>query len=267
LTDVRRASGGGETAVVLCPRLPSATSLDTCLLVSVEGRYVEGETIATDSGGTTRLLVLERWSFSCVAAELTFLELMDGIKAGAAPLAMPEKPSLDAMAWTWAGSGAVLARHQLRGGGRSVAWYRGPCIAQRIEPGPKPDPWSVLSADSLYQFDATDGVFAVGYAAAGEIEGLIGLSSKAFTQAIVQTRRPAARRAQAEAQEVGSRALQAVRSRVQLASASDLDGAVPAARETARRLLALEPVTGSKRSWPAPSASAGRSPATACTKR
>jgi hypothetical protein len=109
-TDPSSASGNSrEAAVVLCPRLPGTKARNTCLLVSVEKRY-SSEEITLD-GPTTKLFVLKRWSFSCVAPQNSFLGLMERVKASAGPLTGGSAP---------VPTGAALFPFKLRGGGRTV---------------------------------------------------------------------------------------------------------------------------------------------------
>jgi hypothetical protein len=194
LTHVREAADTGrESAVVVCQRLPSAGSRNSCLLVALEGRYTGGDEMTLDQGSTTRLVVLERWSFSCVAPQKSFVGLMAHIKEGAGTLRVP--PTTLPIAQEVVASGTVALPAHLRGGSRTAGWYRGPCIAVEAaaDRPPAADPWHASTADALIRFDAGNGIFDLSYAAAWEIGRLLGLASKSFARAISVYRRRLAR--------------------------------------------------------------------------
>ena len=72
--------------------------------------------------------------------------------------------------------------HELRGGGRTVSWYRGPLLPSakrgRVLKGP------VTSPDAVTRFDPETGLLDMSYAAAWQLGRLLALQDKAFATAL-----------------------------------------------------------------------------------
>jgi hypothetical protein len=166
---------GEGVAVLMGSRLPAAGARSVAHLVSVEGRYAGG---AFDYGGAkseelVRLVTLASWSFACADPDQSFKGLLEHLdRAPAVPRLPPT--GVDA-ADGWVERGYVLLPHVFRGGGRSVAWYRGP-LAPAAHDVELEAP--VRAADALLRYDASAGVFDVSYAAAWEVGRLLALQSR-----------------------------------------------------------------------------------------
>jgi hypothetical protein len=178
LAHVRR-TGGQDVAVVVGNRLPSAGVSSTVHLVSLEGRYASGRFDFGPGGANAhvRLVSLASWRFACLDQTQTFGTLAGRLHdAGAAlRLAGTGDPHADAFLQ----QGHVPVRHLLRGGGRSVAWYRGPLLIGPPATAPVPAEGAVRTADQLLRYHPEAGVFDVSHAAAWELGRLLALRSSA----------------------------------------------------------------------------------------
>jgi hypothetical protein len=168
LAHVRRGGDtSGDTAVVLAGRLPAAGLSSTAHLVSVEGRYsAAGFTLG--SGDQVRLVTLASWRFACVDGRQTFPELARALADEGTPLRMP--PSGDPGADAFLAQGYVPVRPQLRQGGRTVSWYRGPLVTG---PPPADPPPAVRTPDALLRYHPGTGMFDTGRAAAWQLGRLV----------------------------------------------------------------------------------------------
>jgi hypothetical protein len=188
LAHVRRADA--DTAVVVGTRLPPAGTSSTVHLVSVEGRYGPG---GFDLGPDTpdaqvRLVTLANWRFACVTEDQTFAHLARALADQGHPYRLPDsgEPRADA----FLRQGYVPVRHDLRQGGRTVSWYRGPFVTGSA---PAPAPTVLRTSDQLLRFYTDAGMFDTGYAAAWQLGRLIALQHTAAATALYGWKR---RRAQ-----------------------------------------------------------------------
>jgi hypothetical protein len=179
LTHVR-GGDGPDAAVLVGGRLPRPGGSSTVHLVSLEGRFRD----AGDPSGPAfdygapgahpeiRLLSLASWRFACVDEAQTLPAMTRALAHDAGAFQLPD--SGDALADRFLRQGFVPARHRLRQGGHSVAWYRGP-----LAPGPVDgDPvLPARTADALLRFHPQVGMFDVGYAAAWQLGRLLVLRS------------------------------------------------------------------------------------------
>lgn len=80
--------------------------------------------------------------------------------------------------------GYVPTRHYMRGGDKSISWYRGPLVPFVPNVAEQADLFARLpapAADGLLRYDAATGLFDVSYAAAWELGRLLALKSKQFS--------------------------------------------------------------------------------------
>lgn len=188
LAHVRRA--GTDTAVLIGTRLPPSGASSTVHLVSVDGRYGAG---GFDLGPDTpdakvRLVTLASWRFACVSEDQTFAHLARALADQGHPFRLPD--SGDPAADAFLQQGHVPVRHDLRQGGRTVSWYRGPFVTG---PMPAPAPAVRRTPDQLLRFYTDAGMFDTGYAAAWQLGRLVALQHTAAATALYGWKR---RRAQ-----------------------------------------------------------------------
>ena len=188
LAHVRRVDGD-ESAVIVGNRLPRPGSTSTVHLVSVEGRYDPQER-TFDFGAHTgptdlvRMVSLASWRFACIDESQTFAHMVRQLAQDAGPFRLSQSPTSPAEAFLE--QGFIPARHMLRQGGRTIAWYRGPFatgpVADEVE-------LPVHTSDSLLRYYEDVGMFDVGYAAAWELGRLLALQSSAFSTALYEWKR------------------------------------------------------------------------------
>ncbi|WP_405888994.1 hypothetical protein OG762_39350 [Streptomyces sp. NBC_01136] len=202
LAHIRRGDGDvPDGAVVVGKRLPPAGTSSTVHLVSLEGRFPAGGDFDLGPGGPdslVRLVSLADWRFACLDEAETFGRLVAGLTDSGSPLRLPD--SGEQHADTFLRQGYVPVRHRLRGGGRSVAWYRGP-FAIGPATSADPDQGPARAADELLRYHPGVGMFDVSHAAAWEAGRLLALRSTGFAGALYEWKR---RRDQAEKRTVAA---------------------------------------------------------------
>ncbi|MFD8733380.1 hypothetical protein ACFV06_00485 [Streptomyces sp. NPDC059618] len=190
LAHLRRGDGDvPDRAVVVGKRLPPAGTSSTVHLVSLEGRFAAGGEFDLGPGGAdspVRLVSLADWRFACLDEAETFGRLVARLTEAGSPLRLPDsgEPHADA----FLRQGYVPVRHRLRGGGRSVAWYRGP-FAIGPATSPDPDQGPARAADELLRYHPGVGMFDVSHAAAWEAGRLLALRSTGFASALYEWKR------------------------------------------------------------------------------
>lgn len=197
LTHVRGGDGedAPDGAVVACKRLPPAGTSSTVHLVSLEGRLAPGGEFDLGPGGAdslVRLVSLASWRFACLDEAETFGRLVARLTDSGSPLRLPDTGQEAADGFLR--QGYVPVRHMLRGGGRTVAWYRGPFTTGPAA-GADPDQAQPRAADELLRYHPGLGMFDVSHAAAWELGRLLALRSTGFATALYGWKR---RRDQAE---------------------------------------------------------------------
>ncbi|MFJ6837090.1 hypothetical protein [Streptomyces sp. NPDC091209] len=191
LAHVRR--GDGDTpdgAVVVGKRLPPAGTSSSVHLVSLEGRFPAGKEFDLGPGGPdslVRLVSLAGWRFACLDEAETFGRLAARLTDSGSPLRLPDSGEEHADAYLR--QGYVPIRHRLRGGGRSVAWYRGPFATGPAAAGPDPDQGPARAADELLRYHPGVGMFDVSHAAAWEAGRLLALHSTGFAGSLYEWKR------------------------------------------------------------------------------
>ncbi|GAX34526.1 hypothetical protein [Nodularia sp. NIES-3585] len=184
LAHTRQPKGGNdnseveELATILCDRLPEPSGMSKVYLVSVEGRYANGDEGSFNFDGAgdedlIRLVTLASWSFGCIDPEQSFTELLINLNGE------PSSPRLpinnDPAAEKFLAQSYVPLPHALREGSKTVSWYRGPLIS-----GSQPDTFNlpVRAADELLRYDSDTGLFDTSYAAAWQLGRMLTLQNQ-----------------------------------------------------------------------------------------
>jgi hypothetical protein len=173
-------------AVVIGNRLPPAGDQAVAHLVSVEGRY-RPDGFDLGPGGPdslVRLVSLASWRFACLDADQNFASLVRDLAQDASPYRLPGTGAAAADAFLE--QGFVAVRHQLRNGGATVSWYRGPFATGPVTGPPPP---AALTADQLVRFLPGTGMFDVSYAAAWTLGRLLALQSTDYATALYDWKR------------------------------------------------------------------------------
>jgi len=174
-----------ERAVVVSCRSTRPGTSYRAFLVSLDGRYRPGQdgvlsfdsATATEPQELVRLVVLDTWTFAVDAAaghlEHLLVELFgeattaDG-EARDLTLTVPSDtmsgPGVAALR-----AGYALLPHDLRQGGRTRSWYRGPLMPRWPSHPPAPPSVPTLHSDDLLVLDQRHQMFDVSAAAAFEL--------------------------------------------------------------------------------------------------
>lgn len=177
-----------ERAVIIGNRLPKPGEITTVHLVSVEGRYNANDNQFNFDGATDdnkiRLVSLTSWHFSCLKQKYTFANMIKDLKNNHSSFRLPANSNTNAE--TFLGKGFVPVHHNLRQGGKTISWYRGP-----FTPGNVSDIVTVPihASDALLRFHKQTGMFDVGYASAWELGRLMALQSPTFSSNLYKWKR------------------------------------------------------------------------------
>lgn len=171
---------GEQLATILSNRLPEPDGVSTAYLVSVEGRYEDGDTGSFDfdnavDNDSIRLVTLASWSFGCIDPDQSFTQLL--MKLNNQPNS-PRLPSTNnATADNFLTQSYIPLPHALREGSKTVSWYRGPLIS-----GSQPDTFElpVRAADELVRYDSSTGLFDSSYAAAWQLGRMLTLQNQSL---------------------------------------------------------------------------------------
>ena len=188
----------GTFAIVVGTRLPQSNRQTRAYLVSLEQMW---RFLPADADGTApsdpsvvmsksvRLAVLQAWTFFSTGEPATFVDRLSALngRAGGAGDAANTNLRLDRPAATVPVSlalamGYVPLDHDLRDGGNTVSWYRGPLLPTTAG-GPMPH-LPVPSPDKLMVFDPTMGMLDVSLSAAWTIGRLAALQDTTFSTAL-----------------------------------------------------------------------------------
>ena len=186
----------GKFSIVFGNRLPQTQKKSFAFLVSLE--ELEPFLPNSDSGGPPsgntfdgskfiRLAVLKEWTFYSTGQSATFVNQLLELN-GRPPGSGTDAPNTN-LRLPYQGSNAVVSEglkmgyvplsEDLRTGGKTVSWYRGPLIPYKIDtPGIK---LPIASADQATAFDPTTGMFDISYSSAWTIGRLIALQDKSFS--------------------------------------------------------------------------------------
>jgi len=169
---------GEQLATILSNRLPEPKGVSSAYLVSIEGRYQDGDagSFDFDNAGDEdliRLVTLASWNFGCIDPDQSFTQLL--MKLNNEP-STPRLPSCsDPAADNFLHQSYIPLPHALREGSKTVSWYRGPLIS-----GAQPDTFElpVRAADELLRYDSSTGLFDSSYAAAWQLGRMLTLQNQ-----------------------------------------------------------------------------------------
>lgn len=184
LAHVRRRAGE-DAAVIVANRLPAEGESTTVHLVSVEKRY-QGQPGVFDFGSAAkvRLVSLASWRFACLDGGRSFAKLAHDLAADGHPFRLPDTTDPDADSYLR--QGFIPIRHELRQGGQTVSWYRGPFVTGPVVPEP---PGPMRAADHLLRYHAPFGMLDIGYAAAWQLGRLLALRSTDIAAGLYEWKR------------------------------------------------------------------------------
>jgi len=185
----------GTYAVVMSNRLPQPNAKSRAYLVSLEGMQPflpaddSGQIAGADMSWSIRLAVLAHWTFYCTGTHAAFddvLESLNGRHRGDPPapvttVRLDHRGAAGVVATALA-SGYVPLNHELRAGGSTVSWYRGPLSA--VPAGPPPPALPITSPDAVTAFDPATGMLDVSLAAAWTLGRLMALDDTTFSTAL-----------------------------------------------------------------------------------
>lgn len=169
---------GEQLSTILCDRLPEPQGVSTVYLVSVDGRYGDGDNGSFNFMGAgdedlIRLVTLASWSFGCVDPAQSFTQLLLNLNG------QPSSPRLptnsNPAAENFLAQSYIPLPHALREGSKTVSWYRGPLIS-----GSQPDSFDlpVRAADDLLRYDSSTGLFDCSYGAAWQLGRMLTLQNQ-----------------------------------------------------------------------------------------
>ena len=192
----------GDFSIVFGNRVAGAGTQSRAYLVSLEGlRAVLPN--ADDSSPTgyaatcfVRLAVLQSWSYYSTGQQGAFTDTLQALNGRVynpkSQKYEPASAAITTLALPYAGenslvtnalaTGYVPLNHQLRNGGSSVAWYRGPLLPCQVPTGQVIVP--LASADQATRFDPTTGLLDTSYAAAWTLGRWLALQDKGFSTAL-----------------------------------------------------------------------------------
>jgi hypothetical protein len=142
------------------------------------------------TGTTLRLAVLQSWTFYTTGDSSGFSDRLQALNgrppsdtsdAGLTMLQVPYTGTDTTTAAALA-MGFVPLNENLRDGGQTVSWYRGPCIPYQNPAPPLTLPLS--SADQATGFDPSTGMLDVSYSAAWTLGRMLALQDAAFSVAL-----------------------------------------------------------------------------------
>ncbi|MDF5728929.1 MAG: hypothetical protein PUP92_13120 [Rhizonema sp. PD38] len=169
---------GEQLATIICDRLGEPNGVSTAYLVSIEGRYQDGDTDSFDFDNAgnedlIRLVTLANWSFGCIDPEQSFTQLLMKLNGNPSSPRLPK--SSDSAVDKFLAQSYIPLPHAMREGSKTVSWYRGPLIS-----GSQPDTFKlpVRAADELVRYDSSTGLFDSSYAAAWQLGRMLTLQNQ-----------------------------------------------------------------------------------------
>lgn len=193
----------GSFSIVVGTRLPQTKQQSHAVLVSLEGLsdFLPGDEDGTAPSGSDvvmsksiRLAVMASWSFFATGTTEGFVDrlmAMNGRSDGNADAPNTnlrlDKPDATGPVKNALALGYVPMNHDLRGGGNTVSWYRGPLSPAKFPTSTLDTP--VPSADNLTVFDPTLGMLDVSLGAAWTIGRLAALQDTSFSTSLYQWKR------------------------------------------------------------------------------
>lgn len=131
-----------------------------------------------------RLICLYSWEFTTAKAVCDFRELIKKIRPGIFLQPIPGT-ILDPELRDILRRGFVPINHDLRDGGKTVSWYRGPCIPmdEIVE-----KPQYRIFSDQHYFYDPNQGIMDVSYACAWQLGRMIAMNQAAVAGELIAWR-------------------------------------------------------------------------------
>jgi hypothetical protein len=192
----------GTFSVVMSNRLPQAQLKSRAYLVSLEGLEPllptddSGQIAKADMSRNIRLAVLAHWTFFSAGSPAAFDDLLhrlngrqhaDDPPAEVTSVRLHHDKATGVVATALA-KGYVPLDHDLRAGGQTVSWYRGPLSATpapaQTPPAQTPPALPIPSPDAVVAFDPTTGMLDVSLAAAWTLGRLMALDDTTFSTAL-----------------------------------------------------------------------------------
>ncbi len=184
----------GDFSIVFGNRLPQTQKKAYAYLVSLEAmqNYLPTDDGTAPSGmqptdtRTIRLAVLQNWTFFSTGENAAFTDQVLALNGGStgtnANLRLVPVTGSGTVVTNALNMGYVPLNHQLRTGGQTVSWYRGPLVPYQIPAARVTLP--IASPDAATVFDPTTGMFDTSYAAAWTIGRMLALQDSAFSTAL-----------------------------------------------------------------------------------
>lgn len=192
----------GDFSIVFGNRVAGAGTQSTAYLVSLEGLQAvlpnadDGHPAGYAATCFVRLAVLQSWSYYSTGQQGAFTDTLQALNGRAFDVPSqryaPTNAAITTLALPYTGENSLVANalaggyaplnHQLRNGGTSVAWYRGPLLPCPVPPGQVVVP--LASADQATRFDPTTGLLDTSYAAAWTLGRWLALQDKGFSTAL-----------------------------------------------------------------------------------
>ena len=199
-SDLKETDGEpvGDFSIVIGNRIPQTGMKTNAYLVSLE----EMEDYLPDADGKPktgmehlkdkilRLAVLKNWTFYCVDQNDNFvanLQSLNNKGTDFTHLRLPYTGKDNKLASDAFGMGYIPLTHELRTGGQTVSWYRGPLSPQPVKEGRIQIP--IMSPDEATLYDPTTGMFDVSYAMAWTLGRQLSLQAKGFSTGLYQWKR------------------------------------------------------------------------------
>jgi hypothetical protein len=192
-------------SVLIGNRLLKTPCQYTVHLVSLEnmGDYLpnsDGKTSKLDGKSFVRLISLANWSFAVTQEEIKLSDIIKNLDRDKLDPEKQPHPSLQLPRTndtSEAGKyfndavdmGYVPLKHSMRGGGQTTSWYRGPLVPYSSSVAQTTIKFPNESSDSLLRYNSVTGMFDISYSVAWQLGRLLGLSSKAFAQALYKWKR------------------------------------------------------------------------------
>ncbi|WP_062436843.1 hypothetical protein [Herbidospora daliensis] len=182
-----RSGDGPDAAVVIGSRLPPAGEPCVAHLVSMENRFSYGTLASTSGAKPVRLVSLASWKFTVLDTDHSFAARVHDLAGNSGGFRLP--PTGGTAADAFLSRGLVPVRHRLRGGGKTVSWYRGPFADGPVVGGPMASSPPVRSADGLLRYAKAEGMFDLTYAAAWQLGRLLALRDDGLATTLLTWKR------------------------------------------------------------------------------
>lgn len=156
----------------------------TAIVVSLEGHqdYIKDST--SIKGEHVRMVVLSNWNFNN-DGDKTFETLINGIQYSNMSMKHHLESSSSGELTKAIQHGYTPMNHFMRNGAKTMSWYRGPFVPDKIDFSKALDNVSFSSSDRAMRYDTDTGLFDVSIAAAWELGKVLALKNPEFTKAIV----------------------------------------------------------------------------------